>query len=74
MMNYLHDEVRAQQRMAQLMQEATNDRLLPAQPGVTDNLLTAVGTWMISTGERLTRLSAQNAPDNKLNVIETANG
>ena len=73
-MNYLHDEVRANERMSQLMREATTDRLIPAQPGLTDHLLTAVGAWMINTGERLTRLSAQNARDNKLHVIETANG
>ena len=74
MTNYLHDEVRAQQRMTELVNEANNDRLIPAQPGLTDHLLTAVGTWMITTGERLTRLSAPNADDKKLHVIETANG
>ncbi len=73
-MNYLHDVTRAQQRMAELVNEAEADRLLPDQPGITDHLLATVGTWMISTGERLTRLSALNANDKKLSVIETANG
>lgn len=69
-MNYLHDVTRAQQRMIELMQEAENDRRLPAEPGVTDALLSAVGTWMISTGERLTQVKN----DKKLSLIETANG
>ncbi len=70
MMNFLHDSARAQQRMTELMQEADNHRRLPAVPGVTDALLTAVGTWMISAGERLT----QGKDDKKLSLIETANG
>ena len=73
-MNYLHDEVRAQQRMIELVNEANNDRLIPTQPGLTDTLLTTLGTWMISTGERLTRLSESNADDKKLSVIKTAKG
>jgi hypothetical protein len=73
-MNYEHDATRAQQRMAELVNEAQIDRLLPAQPGVTDQLLATVGSWMISTGERLTRLSALDTNDKKLSVIETANG
>ena len=72
-MNYNKDTIRAQQRMNELMNEANNDRLIPPQPGMTDQLLASVGTWMINTGERLTRLSALE-PDKKLNVIETANG
>lgn len=73
-MSYLYDVTRAQQRMAQLVNEAEADRLLPDQPGVTDHVLATVGTWMISTGKRLTRLSALGANDKKLSVIETANG
>ena len=73
-MNYQHDATRAQQRMAELVKEAHTERLLPAQPGMTDQLLTTVGSWMISTGERLTRLSALDANEKKLSVIETANG
>lgn len=73
-MNYLHDVTRAQQRMIELTNEAKTDHLLPAQPGMTDQLLASVGTWMISTGERLTRLSALTADDKKLTVIETAKG
>lgn len=69
-MNYLHDVTRAQQRMSELMREAENDRRLSAEPGITDTLLTAVGTWMINTGARLTQ--AKN--DKKLGLIETANG
>ncbi|MCA0457363.1 MAG: hypothetical protein LCI00_25555 [Chloroflexi bacterium] len=70
MTNYLHDINRAQQRMTELMQEAENDRRLPAEPGLGDSLMNAVGTWMINTGERLTQ--AKN--DKKFNFIETANG
>lgn len=73
-MNYQHDVTRAQQRMNDLMTEAHTDRLVPAQPGMTDQLLTTVGTWMINTGERLTRLSALDTTDKKLDVIKTANG
>ena len=73
-MNYQHDVTRAQQRMAKLVNEAHINRLLPAQPGVTDQVLATVGSWMISTGERLTRLSALDANEKKLIVIETANG
>jgi len=73
-MNYLHDTTRAQQRMTELVNEANNDRLLPPQPGVTDHVLATLGTWMINTGERLNRLSALDANDKKLSVIETANG
>ena len=72
-MNFQNDVIRAQQRMNELMTEADNDRLIPPQPGMTDQLLATVGTWMINTGERLTRLSALDT-DKKLNVIETANG
>ena len=74
MMNYLHDMTHAQQRMMELTNEAQNDRLIPQQPGMTDHLLAIVGTWMISTGERLTRMSTLSADDKKLSVIETANG
>lgn len=70
MTNYLHDINRAQLRMTELMQEAENDRLLPAEPGIADSLMNAVGTWMINTGERLT----QAKHDKQLNLIETANG
>jgi hypothetical protein len=73
-MNYQHDVTRAQQRMTELVNEANTDRLIPPQPGMSDQLLASVGTWMISTGERLTRLSASNADDKKLSVIKTANG
>ncbi len=73
-MNFQHDVIRAQQRMTELANEAAVDRLLPTQPGMSDHLLAAVGTWMINTGERLTRLSALDTNDKKLNVIETANG
>jgi hypothetical protein len=73
-MNYQHDVIRAQQRMTALVNEANTARLIPPQPGMTDQLLATVGTWMISTGERLTRLSALNADDKNLSVIETANG
>lgn len=73
-MNYQNNVTRAQQRMAELVTEANIDRLIPAQPGITDHLLASVGTWMINTGERLTRLSALDANDKKLSVIETANG
>ena len=73
-MNYQNDVIRAQQRMTELVAEANIDRLIPAQPGITDHLLASVGTWMINTGERLTRLSALDANDKKLSVIETANG
>jgi hypothetical protein len=73
-MNYQHDVMRAEQRMNELVNEANNDRLIPPQPSMTDHLLATVGTWMISTGERLTRLSALDADDKKLSVIETANG
>ena len=73
-MNYLHDVTRAQQRMTELANEAAANRLLPIQPGMSDHLLAAVGTWMINTGERLSRLSALDANDKKLKVIETANG
>ncbi len=73
-MSYFHDEVQAQQRMKKLFQEARTYRLLPVQPGVSDHLLTAVGSWMVNTGERLKRLSALNTNDKKLSVIETANG
>ena len=74
MMNYLHDATRAQQRMNELVNEAENDRLLPTQPGVTDQLLATVGSWMIGAGERLTRMSALTTDDKKLSVIKTANG
>jgi hypothetical protein len=73
-MNYQNDVTRAQQRMTELVAEANVDRLIPAQPGITDHLLASVGTWMINTGERLTRLSALDANDKKLSVIKTANG
>ena len=73
-MNYQNDATRAQQRMNELMTEANNDRLIPAQPGMADHVLASVGSWMINTGERLTRLSALDANDKKLSVIETANG
>ncbi len=73
-MNTFHDEVRAQQRMKKLFHEARTHHLLPVQPGVSDHLLTAVGSWMVKTGLRLKRLSALDAHDKKLNVIETANG
>jgi len=73
-MNYQHDVTRAQQRMNDLMTEAHTNRLVPSQPGMTDQLLATVGTWMISTGERLTRLSALDSTDKKLDVIKTANG
>ena len=69
-MNYLHDVTRAQQRMAELMREAEAQRRLPAEPGITDQVLSAVGTWMINTGERL----KQAKDDKKLSFIETANG
>ena len=72
MMNYLHDQALAKERMTQLMQEAAVERLLPAKSSVTDQLLTSVGTWMITTGERLTRMSAPEPNDKKLHVIETA--
>ena len=74
MMNYQNDAIRAQQRMNELVNEANNERLIPPQPGVADQLLATVGTWMINTGERLTRLSALETDDKKLSVIETANG
>lgn len=70
MTNYLHDINRAQLRMNELMQEADNDRRLPAEPGIADTLINAIGTWMINTGERLTRAK----DDKKLSLIETANG
>ncbi len=73
-MNYQNDVIRAHQRMTELANEADNDRLLPPQPGMADQLLASVGTWMINTGERLTRLSALDADDKKLSVIKTANG
>lgn len=73
-MNYFHDEVQAQERMRKLFHEARTFRLLPAQPGVSDHLLTAVGSWMVNTGLRLKRLSALDTHDKKLSVIETANG
>ena len=73
-MNYLHDVTRAQQRMATLMKEAHLNRQLPAEPGITDYLLNTVGTWMMNTGERLTRLSAIATESKKLSVIKTANG
>ena len=73
-MNYLHDVTRAQQRMTELMNEARTDRLIPPQPGMTDHLLATVGTWMMNSGERLMRLSALNADDKKLRVIEIAKG
>ena len=72
MMNYLHDQALAKERMTQLMQEAAVERLLPAKSSVTDQLLTSVGTWMITTGERLTRKSTPETNDKKLRVIETA--
>lgn len=71
-MNYLYDAARANERMAQLMHEATVDRQLPAKSSMTDQLLTSVGTWMITTGERLTRMSTPESNDKKLHVIETA--
>ncbi|MBI1278924.1 MAG: hypothetical protein GC179_12420 [Anaerolineaceae bacterium] len=71
-MNYQLDVIRAQQRMNELVNEAHNDRLIPTQPGITDQILATVGTWMINTGERLTRLSSLGAHEEKLNVIETA--
>ena len=74
MMNYLHDAAQAQARMTQLVNEAETARLMPSQPGMTDQVLATVGAWMISTGERLTRLSALDVNDKKLSVIETANG
>ncbi len=73
-MNFHYDVIRAQQRMNELTNEAAVDRLLPTQPGMSDHLLAAVGTWMINAGERLTRLSGLNMNNHKLNVIETANG
>jgi hypothetical protein len=72
MMNFLHDAARANERMTQLMHEASINRLLPAKSSMTDQLLTTVGTWMITTGERLTRMSAPETHDKKLRVIETA--
>ena len=72
MMNYLYDAARANERMTQLMHEASVERLLPAKSSVTDQLLTSVGAWMITTGERLTRMSAPETHDKKLHVIETA--
>lgn len=71
-MNYLYDAARANERMTQLMREAAVNRLLPAKSSVTDQLLTSVGTWMITTGERLTRMSTPESSDKKLHVIETA--
>ena len=73
MMNYLHDVTRARQRMTALLNEAHNERLLPPQPGITDHLLATIGTWMMSSGERLMRLSALHTHDKKLQVIETTN-
>ncbi len=73
-MNYLHDVIRAQQRMTELANEAATDRLIPTQPGMSDHLLAIVGTWMINTGERLTQLSALDSYDKKLSIIKTANG
>ena len=72
MMNYLHDQAQAKERMTQLMHEASVERLLPAKSSVTDQLLTSVGIWMITTGERLTRMSTVESNDKKLPVIETA--
>ena len=74
MMNYLHDVTQVQQRMATLMQEAHLNRVIPAEPGITDYLLNTIGTWMVNTGERLTRLSALATESKKMSVIETANG
>ena len=74
MTNYLHDAAQAQARMTQLVNEAETARLMRSQPGMTDQVLATVGAWMISTGERLTRLSALDVNDKKLSVIETANG
>ena len=73
-MNFHHDIIHAQQRMSELANEAAIDRLIPTQPGMSDHLLATIGTWMINTGERLTRLSALDTNVKKLNVIETANG
>jgi len=73
-MNYQNDVIRAEQRMNELMNEANNERLIAAQPGMTDHLLATVGIWMISAGERLTRMSALETDDKKLSVIKTANG
>jgi len=73
-MNYFHDAAQAKARMTQLVNEAETARLATPQAGMTDHLLTTVGAWMISTGERLTRLSAVDINDKKLSVIETANG
>lgn len=73
-MSYFHDEVQARQRMKKLFHEARVVRLLPVQPGISDHLLTAVGSWMVNTGLRLKRLSALDKHDKKLSVIETANG
>ena len=72
MMYYLHDQAQANERMTQLMHEANVNRLLPAKSSMTDQLLTSVGTWMIATGERLTRMSTPETNDKKLHVIETA--
>ena len=74
MMSYQNDVIHAKQRMSELMNEANNERLLPPQPSMSDQLLTTVGSWMISTGERLTRMSALESDDKKLSVIKTANG
>jgi hypothetical protein len=74
MMSYQNDVIHAKQRMSELMNEANNERLLPPQPSMSDQLLTTVGSWMISTGERLTRMSALETDDKKLSVIKTANG
>lgn len=73
-MNYLHDVTRAQQRMKTLIQEAHTDRLLPVQPAFGHYLLNRVGTWMMTNGERLTRLSEQASAPKNLSVIKTANG
>lgn len=73
-MNYFHDIIHTQQRMANLMKEAETARRFPSPPGFGVHLRTALGTWMIATGQRLIQIKRHSTDERTLHFIETANG